>query len=283
VPLLQAIERCKRDQTEVKFQVELLKTVAASARPDEITVVDAGFNLSDLHEAEIKQFVVRMAINCTVRYNELPEYKGRGRWPEYGQLVRPLARTRLDQTIEATPCEESGSFDYDGRTVEHEAWHNLVSSTTKVADENPTTSIHVFRDPYYRKPMVLATDMDLRAETAYLAYKDRWPVEHPPLASKQMIGLHRQFVSNDESCFRLPELGLLAGNMLTHTAAVLPPMPSGYWDRTPRATPGRLRRVLSQAIFPSLDDLDPELRKKNSVSDHLPKGIEGHRRQKAAA
>lgn len=283
VPLLQAIERCTTDLSESKFQVELLKKAAATARPDEITVVDAGFTLSDLHEADAKQFVVRMAINCTARYNELPEYKGRGARPKFGQIVRPLARTRLKHTIEATPCEQSGSFDYDGRTIHHESWHKLVASDTQVAEENPTVSIYAFRDPCYLKPMVLATDMNLRAETVYLAYKNRWPVEHPPLASKQMIGLHRQFVSADESCFRLPELGLLAGNILTHTAAVLPPMPCGYWDRIPLATPGRLRRVLSRAIFPKLDELDPELRKKNAVSDHLPKGVDGHRRQKAAA
>ncbi|MBV7328380.1 hypothetical protein KFU94_08990 [Chloroflexi bacterium TSY] len=34
-----------------------------------------------------------------------------------------------------------------------------------------------------------------------------------------MIGLHRQFVHADEACFRLPELGLLAGNLLSHLAA----------------------------------------------------------------
>ncbi|MBV7340188.1 hypothetical protein KFU94_70680 [Chloroflexi bacterium TSY] len=49
-----------------------------------------------------------------------------------------------------------------------------------------------------------------------------------------MIGLHRQFVHADEACFRLPELGLLAGNLLSHLAASLPPIPTGYWDREPR-------------------------------------------------
>ncbi|MBV7328990.1 hypothetical protein KFU94_55535 [Chloroflexi bacterium TSY] len=66
-----------------------------------------------------------------------------------------------------------------------------------------------------------------------------------------MIGLHRQFVHADEACFRLPELGLLAGNLLSHLAASLPPIPTGYWDREPQATPGRLRRVLSSALFPT--------------------------------
>lgn len=98
-----------------------------------------------------------------------------------------------------------------------------------------------------------------------------------------MIGLHRQFVFAHESCFRLPELGLLAGNLLSHSAALLPPMPSGFWDRTPIATPGRLRRVLAKAIFPNFADFDPKIRKKNSVFQHLPVGILAHRRRKAAA
>ncbi|MBV7332097.1 hypothetical protein KFU94_28480 [Chloroflexi bacterium TSY] len=74
---------------------------------------------------------------------------------------------------------------------------------------NRTYSIYVIQDPAYNTPLVLATVMTLQPETIYLVYLERWPVEPPPLASKQMIGLHRQFVHADEACFRLPELGLL--------------------------------------------------------------------------
>ena len=123
----------------------------------------------------------------------------------------------------------------------------------------------------------------LAAKSTYHVYRDRWPVEQPPLAAKQMIGLHRQFVFADESCFRLPELSLIAGALLTYLAAVLPPIPSGFWDRSPASTPGRLRRVLQQADFSTLPIQDPQLRKKNSVTFHLPKGIAAHRRQKQAA
>ncbi len=283
VALLQAIERCDTDLKETEFRVQLLKSAVASAQPDEMTVTDAGFKLSELHEAGVKNFTARLAKNCTARKNELPKYKGRGAYPKSGIIVRPLPRIHDGKLIEATPCEQSGQFEHAGYIIHHESWHNLVTTRTKVAAENPTFSIYVFRDPRYLKPLVLANDMEVKAQTVYLAYKHRWPVEHPPLAAKQMIGLHRQFVFADESCFRLPELALLAGNILSHMAAILPPMPSGYWDRIPKATPGRLRRVLSQVIFSSLDALAPELRKKNSVSDHLPKGVRGHRRVKAAA
>ena len=97
-----------------------------------------------------------------------------------------------------------------------------------------------------------------------------------------MIGLHRQFVFAIASCLRLPELSLLAGAILTYLAAVLPPVPSGFWDRTPKPTPGRLRRLLARANFPTLLDENLQLRKKNSVTAHLPKGIDAHRRLAAA-
>jgi hypothetical protein len=283
VPLLNSVIRCEVGTSEVEFRAELLEATEKSLMSDEVVAVDAGFKVSEILSAKIVRFVGRGAVNCTARKNVLPESKGSGRPLEYGTKVRPLPRTHNGNVIAATSAEESGEFTYNGRTVKHQAWHNLVTSTTKVNPNNPTFSIHIFHDPLYNKPLVLMTAMDLSAENIYLIYLERWPVEHPPLVAKQMIGLHRHFVFNDEACFRLPELGLLAGNILSHLAAVLPPMPTGYWDREPKATPGRLRRVLSQAVFPSLQDFDPELRKKNSVFDHLPKGIEAHRRTKAAA
>ena len=283
VPRIEEILRCKAGTSASDFHVELLKKVKKSLRADEVAIVDAGFTIAEMLESGILRFVLRAAINCTARRNELPEQKGRGRPQEYGEIVRPLSRTHNGKEIESTAADASGKFTHHGRTIEYQAWHNLVTSTTKVDKDNSTFSTYVFRDPYYDKPMVLTTVMNFKAESVYLFYKERWPVEHPPLATKQMMGLHRQFVFSDESSFRLPELGLLAGNILSHLAASLPPIPTGYWDRDPKSTPGRLRRALSREVFPSLDQLDPELRKKNSVFDHLPTGIDAHRRIKAVA
>jgi hypothetical protein len=100
--------------------------------------------------------------------------------------------------------------------------------------------------------------------------------------AKQLLGLQRQFVFAPASRQRLPELALLAANILTHLAAVLPPLPTGFWDRCPRRTPGRLRRVLAQTDFPKDHAFDERIRKKRSATAHLPKGIDAHRRQKAA-
>ena len=282
VPLLNTVIRCKIGTSEVEFRAELLEATAKSLGVDEVVAVDAGFKVSEILSAKIVRFVGRGAVNCTARKNVLPESKGCGRPLEYGAKVRPLPRTYKGNLIEATAAECAGEFTHHGRTVKYESWHNLVTSTTKVDKVNPTFSIYVFHDPLYNKPLVLMTAMPLSAEAIYLIYQERWPVEHPPLAAKQMIGLHRHFVFNEEACFRLPELGLLAGNILAHLAAALPPMPTGFWDRAPKATPGRLRRVLARAVFPTLEDFDPELRKKHAASGHLPKGIDAHRRTKAA-
>ena len=66
---------------------------------------------------------------------------------------------------------------------------------------------------------------------------------------------HRQFVFAQESCYRLPELSLLAGSIQPYLAATLPPIPTGFWDRQPKSTPGRLRRWLARTTF--ADSVDP--------------------------
>jgi hypothetical protein len=93
-----------------------------------------------------------------------------------------------------------------------------------------------------------------------------------------MVGAHRQFVFSQESIHRLPELALLAGSIQSFLAASLPVAPTGFWDRQPRRTPGRLRRMLFGQLFPSSYPLPERIRKKGSVTDHLPKGVEAHRR-----
>ena len=278
IPLLQEIVRCEPEKSEAEFRVELLKGAAERTESNnEVIVVDAGFNLSELYEAGATKFVMRGASNMTARRNQLPSVKGRGRPAVYGELVRPLPRTYKGKKIAATEPDEITTFQQDGRTITVHSWFNLVSSKSKVDPEASTFSIHVYFDPAYKNPLVLVTGLELPAPTVLAIYRDRWVVEQAPLAAKQMIGLHRQFVSTTEACFRLPELALLAGNILTHVAALSPPIPTGFWDRNPLSTPGRLRRFLGQLDFPDLADFTLEIRKKESVFDHLPKGA--HSRQ----
>jgi hypothetical protein len=282
-PLLHRIIRCQPEQEKKEYQAEVLRQAALLDQPGEVNPLDAGFKLSELAAADLKGFVLRMQVNCTARRDQLSAYKGKGRTPEYGKIVRPLERKGKKGMIAATKPDHTAEFEYEERTIKVAFWHNLVSSETKVVDATQIFSIYVFHDPHYTKPLILATDLELMPKTVFLIYRDRWPVEHPPLAAKQMIGLHRQFVFAREACFRLPELALLVGNILAYVAAVSPPIPTGFWDRKPQATPGRLRRLLGEADFPNMTAFDPQVRKKNSVTDHLPKGILGHRRQKQAA
>ncbi|MCB0057292.1 MAG: hypothetical protein M9936_04545 [Caldilinea sp.] len=280
-PLLQRIVRCKPEVDKASFRMQLLQETKKHTLPNQVTVYDAEFEVADLQRAAIDRYVVRLATNCTARRNQLPRYKGKGCHPKYGELVRPLPRKHKDKTIAASIPHQEGHFVHEGRRIDVQSWHDLVLPTSQVGPDAPTFDIYVFHDPLYKQPLVLGTDLTkIKAETVYHIYRDRWPVEQPPLAAKQMIGLHRQFVFADESCFRLPELSLVAGAILTYTAAVLPPIPSGFWDRTPAATPGRLRRLLARADFSTLPVTDPQLRKKNSPTAHLPKGIDAHRRLK---
>jgi hypothetical protein len=98
-----------------------------------------------------------------------------------------------------------------------------------------------------------------------------------------MIGGARQFVFATESRYRLPELTLLAGAVLSYLAATTPAIPTGFWDRQPKPTPGRFRRALLGQPFPESYPLPARLRKKAAVFAHLAMGILGHRRTKQVA
>lgn len=278
-PLLRKIMRCQPEQSNADYRTELLRQAALLDQPGDVKVLDAGFKISELATAELKGFVLRMQSNCTGRRNQLPTYKGRGARPKSGEVVRPMARKRQKNEIAATAPDHTAAFEHDGRTIQVSFWHQLVTYDTKVSEDNRTFSLYLFTDPHYTKPLILATDLTLKPETVFTIYLDRWTVEQPPLAAKQMVGLHRQFVFAPEACFRLPELAFLAGTILAYVAATSQPIPTGFWDRKPLPTPGRLRRHLALADFPIMTDFDPQIRKKNSVSAHLPKGINGHRRQ----
>jgi hypothetical protein len=271
------------DPSEASLQTRVVLRTAESLEDDEMPVFDAGFKIRELQEAELPRYVVRLAVNFTARRNVLPPYKDRGRRPEYGELVRPLARTWKDRLIPATPPDRVETWTENGIEFRAEFWDDLVLPDVKVHPDNSTFTVVAIYDPRFRKPWLLACPLRLSGPTLRGLYRDRWPVEQVPLAGKQMLGGARQFVFAPESCQRLPELNLLAGAVVTYLAATLPAVPTGFWDRNPKPTPGRLRRLLARVNFPKLYPLPEQLRKKNSVCDHLPKGILGHRRTKQPA
>jgi len=234
-------------------------------------VVDAGVKISDLQTADIQRYVVRLATNFTAQRNFLPDHP-RGRKPTYGVVVRPLARQHQGKTKPTTPPDDCTFWQLKDRTIRVEIWRALVLPKTVPNEANPTVDVYAFHDPPFKHPWLLATPLNLRFESVYAIYTDRWPVEQIPLSAKQMLGTHRQLVHNPESVLRLPELALLAGSIISFLAATFPPVPSGFWDRHPKRTPGRFRRALFGQPFPKDALSSDQLRVKRSVTDHLPKG-----------
>jgi hypothetical protein len=266
------------DPSEATLQRQLLEQAARELAPDELLLCDSGFPLSQLHAAGVARFLVRGAKNFTARRAFLPDYSGRGRPHTRGEIVRPLPRQHKGKQIPATLPDREESWVEEGRVVRACFWENLVESTGKPGD--PSFTCVVIGDPRYREPLLLLTPLSLSGPECRGLYPDRWPVEQVPLAAKQMLGAERQFVFAPESRQRLPELALLAGAMVTYLAATQPAVASGFWDRRPQPTSGRLRRVLSGTNIAGLAPISAPLRKKASVTAHLPKGVLGHRRRK---
>jgi hypothetical protein len=268
--------------SETSLRTRVLLQTAQTLGEDEMPVLDAGFKIRELQAAKLPRYVVRLAVNFTARRNALPPYRGCGRRLEYGEPVRPLARQGKSKHLLATPPDRVETWTEDGIQFRAEFWDNLVLPDVKVHLDNPTFTVVAIHDPRFRQPWLLGCPLRLSGTALGGLYRDRWPVEQVPLAGKQMLGGARQFVFAPESCQRLPELNLLAGAMVTYLAATLPAVSTGFWDRNPKPTPGRLRRLLARVPFPKSCPLPERLREKASVFDHLPKGILGHRRTKQA-
>jgi hypothetical protein len=269
----QAFERVHpADPSEARLWRTILKNIGKTLGTDEIVVVDAGVKVRDLQDAGLERYVVRLANNFTARRNVLPAYCGKGRKPVYGERIRPLARTYKGKWLPASTPDETPSWVEDGRTIRVEIWRNLVLPDCAPAAHNQTFDVYAIHDPNFDTPWLLATPVVLQPISVRNMYKDRWPVEQIPLSAKQMIGSHRQFVHAEETIQRLPELALMAGSILSFLAATMPATPTGFWDRKPKRTPGRFRRTLNGQPFPKVANLSRRLRKKNSVTAHLPKG-----------
>ena len=269
-----------KDPSGTGLENKLLQQVALKLGEDEMPVLDAGFKLKALYEVGLDRFVLRLAKNFTARRNFLPEYQG-GRPPEYGEIVRPLARSYNGKQIAATAPDRVEAWQHLGLEFRAEFWDDLMLKDLKPCAQNPTFTVVAVYDPRFKEPWLLACPLKLGGPDCWGLYHDRWPIEQLPLASKHMVGAQRQFVSAAESCYRVPELSLLAGSIQTYLAATFPPIPTGFWDRNPKGTPGRLRRWLGRTTF---SDLPPpahgRIRRKSSVTHHLPKGIHAHRRSK---
>lgn len=272
-----------RDVVRAPDNLTLLTAAQAHLAADEYLVADRGFSRSvaQMRAANVDRFVLRVAKNFTARRAAAPAYCGRGRRPTRGVLVRPCARTYRGRTLPASPPDRIEAWSHAGRALQAQVWENLVDSTE--APGAPTFTAFLITDPAYRTPLLLVTSLKLSAAQAAAAFRERWPVEQLPQTAKQLLGAHRQFVFAEEARQRLPELALLCSSLLMYLAATQPAEPAGFWDRAPKPTAGRLRRVLAQHQFSETWPMLAHIRKKNSVTDHLPKGISGHIRTSAHA
>jgi hypothetical protein len=253
----------------------LLAAVVKRLAADEVAVTDREFTVAVLVAAGVKAWVTRLRKNFTARRATPPAYRGRGPRPRRGELVRPLARRYRQRPLAATPPDQVLQWTEAGRHLRAEQWCDLV--LIDAAPGSPTFSVTAISDPAYAEPLLVATPLALAPQALRGLYRDRWPVEQLPLAAKQMLGAARQFVHAEETCQRFPELALIAGAVLTYAAATSPAVPTGSWDRQPRRTPGRLRRLLAQAHIPEDYPWPDRIRVKKAVTDHLPKGFWGQR------
>ena len=277
VPVVRQVVRAPSPTaTETEVVQAVLTQAATRLAPDEAVVVDRGFGVGRLLAAGVPRWVSRVPRNFTARRVSLPEYCGKGRPPSRGALVRPLARTRKGQTLAATQPDRTETILVAGRSVQVQIWNDLC--LPQAAACAASFQCVVVRDPAYTQPWVLTTNLALAAADLLAFYHERWPVEQVPLTAKQLIGAQRQFVFAETTRQRLPELALLASSLLMYLAATHPAQATGFWDRTPRPTAGRFRRVLAQLDISKTAPLPGQLRKKESVTDHLPKGIQSHRR-----
>ena len=273
-----------QDPSEATLKKELLNQVSHTLEELDIMLVDAGFKIKACHEANVPRFLLRLAKNVTARRNYLRDTTGKkGKPPTKGDLVRPLARKHKEKEIVASDPDDTFSWQIEtGETIAVQVWYGLVRPDVEPSPTADLFDVYAICDPQYDNPLLVATNVKLQAQTVHALYRDRWPIEQLPLAGKQMVGAHRQFVFAEETRQRLPELAILAGSILTGLAALHPTMPTGFWDRKPQPTPGRFRRALAGLPFPQSYPLPEELRQKASVTDHLPKGILAHRRSKQA-
>lgn len=267
-----------KDPSESRLWQELLRWARRHLMPDELAVMDAGVKLAAVQTAGLERYLLRLATNFTARRNQPRPYGGKGRKPVYGEKIRPLARRYKNQPIAASSPDQIETWMEDDVAMRAEIWEDLILPGVIPGPQAKTFRVYAIYDPAYTQPWLLATPLRLKAATVKAMYQDRWPVEQIPLAAKQMVGTHRQFVHADESIQRLPELALLAGSILSYLAATAPLAPTGFWDRQPKRTPGRFRRMLMGKSFPQTYSLPEQFRKKASVTGHLPKGILAPRR-----
>ena len=258
-----------RASGEVRSEEDLMQALAKEAADQlsqqDVVTADRKFSPLTLLKAGCQHMVLRRPKNMTMRRASPPLYAGRGRRPTRGEVVRPLPRRYKGREIPASApdatCQlEDTRLDGTVCTLDAKLWHQVllpaqvncnwtISEQTLALMSETVWTVIVIAHPDFDEPMVLLMNVDLNAQQAYRVVRSRWGIEQPPLVAKQLLGLHRQFVWAPNMRFRLPELALIAAGILTYVAATVDrPTPTGWWDRHPKPTAGRLRRTRDSRV-----------------------------------
>lgn len=275
---------------------QLYQQVKKGLAADEIAVFDAGFSLVAAVAAGIMRCVIRLAKNVTFgkTAGEIPERtsaKGPAPSQYQAEIVRPLARQHGDNLLPATAADEIRTVTgADGVQIEVHIWQKLYFLERQLKQVTNKNKKHKLRHtalkvialhhPQYDDPLLLGTPLlELEPHAARNVYVSRWPVEGLPQTGKYILsgGGGTYYLHHPIAMQRLPILTLTFGSLLKYLAAILPPFRTGFWDRAPKPTYGRLLRHFKKVGI----DLSEQLFKKASSTDHLPVGYEAIRLAKA--
>jgi len=280
---LQLTRGDEQARTEETLMAQACKAAKTFVFDTDILTADRKFPVMVMLEAGVKNVVIRRANNFTVTRVltavELQE-KHIGRPRKYGATLRPLERKHGKRILAASEPDEVQTWvDEQGNALEAKIWRKVIPTVQRTWSEERITLnaaqnwiVMVIKHPKYLIPMVVLMNLELTGAETSQVTRGRWGVEQMPLVSKQLLGGHRMYVSEAEMCYRLPELTFLAGSILMVLAASCEAMPSGWWDVQAKPTAGRFRRGLNEVRDLSVLDIPEQLRKKNSITGHLPKG-----------
>jgi hypothetical protein len=270
-------------RTEERLMEQACKKAKEFVLKTDILTADRKFPVMVMLEGGIQNVVIRRATNFTVTRALTEKDKNEksiGRPRKQGAVIRPLERSHKKKVHPASEPDEVQTWtDEHGNKLEAKIWRNVVltvqrtwSEERKALNMAQNWIVMVITHPKYPVPMVVLMNVELTGEEASRVTRGRWGVEQMPLVSKQLLGGHRMYVSEEEMCFRLPELTFLAANILTVVAAGCEAMPTGWWDVKARPTAGRFRRSLDAIRDLRVITVPKRLRKKESVTAQLPKG-----------
>src|SRR5205085_11904313 len=104
----------------------LVRAAVAVLTAADAFVVDRAFGVALLQEEAVPAWAARLPKHFTARRATPPPYRGRGRPPTRGALVRPLARGRKGKLLAATPPDTVPGGEEAGRGRRAEQWADLV-------------------------------------------------------------------------------------------------------------------------------------------------------------